>query len=33
VRAREHGLDAPIIERLAAKLIERAAECERQLGT
>jgi serine/threonine-protein kinase HipA len=31
-RAREQGLDAPIIERLAAKLIERAGECERRLG-
>jgi serine/threonine-protein kinase HipA len=32
VRAREQGLDAPIIERLAAKLIERASDCERRLG-
>jgi serine/threonine-protein kinase HipA len=33
VRARGQGLVAPIIERLAAKLIERAAECQRQLGS
>jgi serine/threonine-protein kinase HipA len=32
VRAHEQGLDGPIIERLAAKLIERAGECERRLG-
>jgi serine/threonine-protein kinase HipA len=32
VRAREQGLIAPVIERLAAKLIERAGECERRLG-
>jgi serine/threonine-protein kinase HipA len=32
VRAREQGLDAPIIERLAAQLIERAGECARRLG-
>jgi serine/threonine-protein kinase HipA len=32
VRAREQGLDAPIIERLAAQLIKRAGECERLLG-
>ncbi len=32
MRAREEGLNAPIIERLAAKLIERASECERRLG-
>ena len=32
VRAREQGLSAPVIERLAAKLIERAGECERRLG-
>jgi serine/threonine-protein kinase HipA len=32
VRAREQGLDASIIERLAAKLIERASECKRRLG-
>jgi serine/threonine-protein kinase HipA len=32
VRAREQGLDAPIIERLAANLIERASECERRLS-
>ena len=32
VRAREQGLDAAITERLAAKLIERARECERRLG-
>jgi serine/threonine-protein kinase HipA len=31
LRAREQGLDAPIIERLTAKLIERAGECERRL--
>jgi serine/threonine-protein kinase HipA len=30
-RAQEQGLDAPIIERLAAKLVERAGECERKL--
>jgi len=29
--AGEQGLDAPIIERLAAKLIERGRDCERQL--
>jgi serine/threonine-protein kinase HipA len=32
VRVREQGLDAPIIERLAAQLIERAGECARRLG-
>jgi serine/threonine-protein kinase HipA len=32
VRAREQGLDAAIIERLAATLIERASECQRRLG-
>jgi serine/threonine-protein kinase HipA len=32
VRAREQGLDAPIVERLAAQLIKRAGECERLLG-
>ena len=32
VQAREQGLAAPVIERLAAKLIERAGECERRLG-
>lgn len=31
-RAREEGLNSPIIEQLAAKLIERAGECERKLG-
>jgi serine/threonine-protein kinase HipA len=31
-RARDQGLDAPIIERLAAKLVERAGECERRLS-
>ena len=31
-RAREQGLAAPVIERLAAKLIERVGECERRLG-
>src|SRR5262249_54102915 len=30
--AGEQGLAAPIIERLAAKLIERGSECERRLG-
>jgi len=30
LRAREQGLDAPIIERLAAKLIERASQCKRR---
>ena len=31
-RAREQGLAAPIVERLAAKLIEHVSECERRLG-
>ena len=31
-RAHEEGLDAPIIERLAAQLIERASECRKSLG-
>jgi serine/threonine-protein kinase HipA len=32
VRMHKQGLDASIIERLAAQLIERASECERRLG-
>jgi serine/threonine-protein kinase HipA len=32
IRAREEGLDAPIIDRLAEQLIERAAACRRSLG-
>ena len=32
VRAREQGLDASIVERLAANLIERASECARRLS-
>ena len=32
VRAREQGLAAPIVERLAAQLIKRASDCERMLG-
>lgn len=32
-RAHEEGLDAPIIDRLAAQLIDRAAECLKSLAT
>ncbi|EJW10829.1 HipA protein [Rhodovulum sp. PH10] len=32
VRAREEGLDAPIIDRLTEQLIERAAACRKSLG-
>ena len=31
-RARDEGLDAPSIERLAAQLVKRAAECRESLG-
>jgi serine/threonine-protein kinase HipA len=31
-RARQEGLNAPIIERLTAQLVERAAQCRRVLG-
>jgi len=32
MQAREQGLAAPVIERLAAKVIEQAGECGRRLG-
>jgi serine/threonine-protein kinase HipA len=31
-RARGQGLDAPVMERLAAQLVERGRECQRMLG-